>query len=151
MISLGALPAGDGQGAAHASWELARALDLVRRSNHLTVIFPLWLDKPPLLLSKFFRQAAEAGTHDRSAGFIRRSVHFVVTMAMPAFALRSISRATRGATPSQDLISLRGVETDELSFIGSVDTISNALRTEWLDRLHLLGVRGARPPHFRGH
>jgi putative NADPH-quinone reductase len=150
MVSLGALPAGDGQGFADTSWELARALDLVRRSNHLTVIFPLWLDKPPLLLSKFFQQAAEAGARDRGAGFIRRSAHFVVTMAMPAFAHRSISRATRGASPAQDLISLRGVETDELSFVGSVDTISRAQREEWLDRLHLLGVRGPQAPRCRG-
>jgi putative NADPH-quinone reductase len=151
MISPGALPSGDGQGSAHASRDLARALDLVRGADHLTVIFPLWLDKPPLLLSKFFRQVAEAGTHDRGGGFIRRSVHFVVTMAMPAFAHRSISRATRSTSPSQDLISLLGVETDELSFIGSVDTISNAQRKEWLDRLHLLGLQGARSPRFRGH
>jgi putative NADPH-quinone reductase len=74
---------------------------------------------------------------------VRRSAHFVVTMAMPAFAHRSISRATRGACPPQDLISLRGMETDELSFIGSVDTISNAQREEWLGRLHLLGLQGA--------
>lgn len=139
MISLGALPAGDWQD--FVSGDLTRAFDLLRRSDNLTVIFPLWLDKPPPLLSRFFQQAAESDAHDRGAGFARRCAHFVVTMAMPAFAHRSISRATRGA--SRDLISLRGVEADEPSFIGSVDTISNAQREEWLDRLRLLGVRGA--------
>lgn len=133
MISVGALPAGDGQG----------ALDLLRGSSHLTVVFPLWLDRPPSLLSKFFRQAAETGLQDRSAGFVRRSAHFVVTMAMPAFAYRSLSRAAQGAGPWRDAISLCGVETDALSFIGSVDTISDAQRGEWLDRLHRLGTRGA--------
>ena len=93
------------------------------------------------------RTAMIARARDRQAnqlahaGFARRCAHFVVTMAMPAFAHRSISRAARGA--SRDLISLRGVEADEPSFIGSVDTISNAQREEWLDRLRLLGVRGA--------
>jgi putative NADPH-quinone reductase len=147
MMSLGALPAGDTQDPGHAPRELAQALELVRRSNRLTVIFPLWLDKPPPLLSRFFQQAADSSANDRSAGFALRSAHFVVTMAMPAFAHRSISRATRGA--SQDLISLRGVETHELRFIGSVDTISNAQREEWLDRLHRLGAQGAWPAHLR--
>jgi putative NADPH-quinone reductase len=141
MISLGSLPAGGGQDLGHASWELAQALDLVRGSSHLTVVFPLWLDKPPPLLSTFFQQAAACAARDRGAGFVRRSAHFVVTMAMPAFAHRSISRA-------RDLISLRGVETDGLSFIGSVDTISNAQREEWLERLHLLGAQGAWPAHL---
>ena len=140
MISLGSLPAGDGQDFAHASWELA--LELVRRASHLTVVFPLWLDKPPPLLSTFFQQAAAGAARDRSAGLVRRSAHFVVTMAMPAFAHRSIFRA-------QDLMPLRGVETDGLSFIGSVDTISNAQREEWLERLHLLGTQGAWPAHLR--
>ena len=146
MISLGALPAGDGPDVGQAAWKLAQALDLVRGSNRMTVVFPLWLDKPPPLLSKFFQQAAEAGAKDRGAGFVQRSAHFVVTMAMPAFAHRAISR---GACASQDLISLRGVETDALTFIGSVDTISHAQREEWLDRLHRLGARGAWPAFLR--
>jgi putative NADPH-quinone reductase len=130
----------------HVPRDLAQALELVRRSNRLTVIFPLWLDKPPPLLSKFFQQAAEAGANDRSAGFALRTAHFIVTMALPAFARRSISR---GACASRDSISLRGVETHELRFIGSVDTISNAQREEWLDRLHLLGAQGAWPAQVR--
>jgi putative NADPH-quinone reductase len=146
MISLGALPAGDGQDLGHAPRELAQALELVRRSNRLAVVFPLWLDKPPPLLSRFFQQAAEAGANDGSTGFAQRCAHFVVTMALPAFAHRSISR---GACASRDSISLRGVETNDLRFIGSVDTISDAQREEWLDRLRLLGAQGAWPAHIR--
>ncbi len=68
MISLGALPAGDGQDFGHASRELAQALDLVRRSNRLTVIFPLWLDKPPVASE----QILPAGGRGRRARSQRR-------------------------------------------------------------------------------
>lgn len=142
-IALGALTAGDDPDCGHGSVEWVRALDLVRRSAHLTVVFPLWLDKPPSPLVRFFEQAMGNDARDPCAGVARRSAHLVVTMAMPAFAHRSIFRAKRGTSSPQVSISLPGVEADELSLIGSVDAISQALRVEWLRRIGRVASHGA--------
>jgi len=143
-IALGALPAGNAFDGEQGSAQWARAFDLVRRSSHLTVVFPLWLDKPPPLLVNFFEQAAEKDARDRRTGVARRSAHLVVTMAMPAFAHRSILRTRLSASSPESLISLPGVEADELSLVGSVDAISQIQRQEWLDRIGRVAVHGTR-------
>lgn len=100
------------------------AVDRFRRPTRMTVIFPLWLDKPPEIVTRFFEQVQRAGdirTRNHRA-------HVVATMSLPAFAHRSMLQ-----------VSIPGLEIDALNFIGSVDTISQAQRQEWLYRLRRLG------------
>jgi putative NADPH-quinone reductase len=113
------------------SEEAAGALALLHQPAHLTVIFPLWLDKPPEIATRFFARVA------RSHGAPPRRAHVVVTMSLPAFAHRSMLRD--GPRHIQHAMSLPGLEMDALNFVGSVDTISQAQREEWLYKLRRLG------------
>lgn len=130
VVTLGAIfPADD-----HASsGGLEAALDRFRQPARLTVIFPLWLDKPPEIVTRFFDQV-ERGTQIRS-----RRTHVVATMSLPAFAHRSMLRLHEAPRHVRHNMSMPGLEIDALNFVGSVDTISRAQREDWLHRLRRLG------------
>ena len=127
IVALGAIFPANGNGSAR---ELARALELLRQPVHLTVVFPLWLDKPPEIVTRFFEQV------ERDAQMKSRRAHIVATMSLPAFAHRSMVRESAYIRHN---MSLPGLEIDALNFVGSIDTISRAQREEWLHRLRRLG------------
>jgi putative NADPH-quinone reductase len=129
IIALGTIFPANGQA---GSDDLTRALDLLRQPAHLTVIFPLWLDKPPEIVTRFFEQVQRSGMDGRRA-------HIVVTMSLPAFAHRSMLREQAGARHIQHAMSPPGLEIEALNFVGSIDTISRAQREEWLYRMRRLG------------
>jgi putative NADPH-quinone reductase len=136
VITLGTVFPPNGQ---NSSAELTRALDLMIRPAYLTVIFPLWLDKPPEIVTRFFHHVARSDeAHVKS-----RSAHILVTMSLPAFAHRSLLRDQIGTLHIQHAMSLPDVEINALNFVGSVDSISLARREEWLCKLRCLG-RGKR-------
>ena len=130
ILALGALFPADGDA---QSEEATRALALLHQPARLTVIFPLWLDKPPEIVTRFFERV------ERSRDAPPRRAHVVVTMSLPAFAHRSMLRDREGPQHIQHAMSLPGLEMDALNFVGSVDTISQAQREEWLYKLRRLG------------
>jgi putative NADPH-quinone reductase len=109
--------------------ETDASLQLIRWSNRLVIVFPLWLDNPPDPLRLLFNRLALADSSERSA-------RVVVTMEMPAFAHRAACR------PSADMMEFPGVKTSQPIFIGCVDTISADQRKRWLQSIHSLGVQG---------
>jgi putative NADPH-quinone reductase len=127
IIALGAVFPANGSG---KEGELAHALELLRQPARLTVIFPLWLDKPPEIVTRFFEQV------ERDTQMNSRHAHIVATMSLPAFAHRSMFRESESVRHN---MSLPGLDIDALNFVGSIDTISQAQREEWLCRLRRLG------------
>jgi len=104
--------------------ELLSAFRKFNNAEYITLVFPLWLNEPPALLSGFLKQAAE----EEDAVYPTRARKFrvVVTMDMPAFAHRSAIRT------SKCRLSLAGIVPDETVFIGSVGLISLDKRADWL-------------------
>jgi putative NADPH-quinone reductase len=132
IVALGAIFPLNGD---ESSEGLARALALLCQPARLTVVFPLWLDRPPEIVTRFFEHVQEkGGTHLK-----KRRAHIVVTMSLPAFAHRSMLRELGSARHIQNAMSPPGLETDALNFVGSVETISRAQREEWLYRMRRLG------------
>lgn len=131
-VALGAVFRADGQNDAA---ELKQALDLMRQRPRLIVIFPLWLDKPPEIVTRFFEHASRGKNDDRED----RHAHLLVTMSLPAFAHRSIVREQGATHPTAQITSLPGLVIDALNFVGSVDVLSRAQREEWLHRIRRLG------------
>jgi putative NADPH-quinone reductase len=118
---------------------LAAALVSMRQAARLTIIFPLWLDRPPELLAQFFHIADRSNASSQK-GNVAQPTRIVVTMEMPAFAHR---RAHRSATSGCDqAFTLSGVSDPELTFIGSVDAISDVQRGDWLATMRTFGVSG---------
>jgi putative NADPH-quinone reductase len=101
------------------------ALEDFRWASRLAIVFPLLLDAPPPgLCALLKRAAAEDGA---------RLANIVVTMSLPGFLQRTNYRADR--TPL-NLITLPGVRAETPTFIGCVETISDAQRQRWLATLH---------------
>ena len=121
-LDVGALALAEPEAAA----SMDAVLDLVRWSNRLVIVFPLWLDGPPEQLRLLFNQIALAGGRERMA-------RVVVTMEMPAFAHRNSSRGAH-------MTVLSGVKADKPIFIGCVNTISSDQRKHWLKSVHELGA-----------
>jgi putative NADPH-quinone reductase len=140
QLEVGQLPlAAQRDGSAARSQELETALHLIREAAHLTVVFPLWLDKAPVPLQQLFAMcgdAGDAGRHDAP-----KTVRTVITMAMPAFTHRCRNgmhddRIGCGANHLPRSMQLKPI------YVGSVDTISSEQRQLWLNRLHALGMAG---------
>lgn len=110
-MPLSMLACGDGAALGEAAASLAWAARLV-------IVFPLWFGRPPELLSKLFERLAHPET---------RSAHLVITMDMPAFALRSELRH------SDAVLSLPGITAVDPVLIGCVARISPEQRRHWLD------------------
>jgi putative NADPH-quinone reductase len=111
------------------------ALKMLRECDKLVAVFPLWLDKPPPLLTWFF----ELGACDADEA-AARSARLIVTMAMPAFIHRSLRRA-RGSVAEG--ISLPGWQTSTIDLVGCVHALSPEQREDWLVRLRQEGRKGA--------
>lgn len=131
VVTLGAAYSADGQGSARS---LRQALELLREAARLVVVYPLWLDKPPEIVTRFFQDAQRRGI-----AATKRRAQIVVTMSLPAFAHRSMVRDRK---PTGDVLCcppFPGLDIEQTMFVGSVDTISSAQREEWLLKLRRLG------------
>jgi putative NADPH-quinone reductase len=143
-LEAGALPFGD---TANTSGSIATravrdARSLVDWADRLTVVFPLWLDKPPPHLSAVFRQIVCQTDHTTLLSLTPPPSRMVITMEMPAFAHRALLRDDDSSAEFMEKVALAGVSTDEVVFIGSIGTASADLRRNWLDVMRELGVEG---------
>jgi putative NADPH-quinone reductase len=127
------------------SAEETGALELMRWADRLAIVCPLWLDRPPALLSRFFDRAAHWNrTIDAGSAHIRaveRPARIFVTMEMPAFAHRLAFRASLFC--GEKVMSLADIADPEVTFIGSVNAIPAEKREDWLGRLTEFGARGS--------
>ncbi len=125
----------DGDGLADGSEDI---LNLFAWARHLTIIFPLWLDRAPLQLQRLLRAAACRRRVPLARGSVAdgmtQTVRIVITMEMPAFIHRSRIAARGFALPE--------IWVREPIFIGSVSLISDARRERWLEYMHALGATG---------
>lgn len=124
------------------SGDVGSALDLLRWANQLVLIFPLWLDAPPIPLQSLFKQAGlvpRFSSKQRSDGGANSSRVFV-TMEMPAFAHRAMFCSRVNA--NRRTFALPGMENSEPVFIGSVGAISAESRARWLSDVRQSGAGG---------
>ena len=110
-------------------------------ADQLTVIFPLWLNKPPLGLSNLFQKMLSERELTRSS-LVHRHFRMIITMDMPAFAHRAVLRCKESSEDLRRKVSLAGLVADDLVFIGSIGTASDELRRDWLDAVREFGERG---------
>ncbi len=130
LVSVGDLALSDAPEVPVSDWDAAnspqldKALADFRWAQKLAIVFPLLLDAPPPLLCKLLTRAAAEGRA------LPASV--VVTMSLPGFLQRANYRAGHNRL---NLITLPGVKSGRPTFIGCVETISDAQRRGWLTTL----------------
>jgi len=126
---------------------LAEAQGAMAWAEHMVIIYPLWLGGMPALLKGFLEQvlrpafmtggAAKGGSWKTALG--GRSSRIVVTMGMPAFVYRWYFGAHSLKSLKRSILALVGVGPNRHTLIGTVEGMSDAKRTAWLDAMRRLG------------
>jgi len=143
------------EGAAKAGWMVRRltvgllknevpdnALEDIRWATQLIVVYPLWLDQPPVQLRDLFEENLTRNRRE-GGGVSEQPVHLVITMDMPAFLYRAMLQCeidTKGLARGMTLPGFRHQHQD---FIGSIASITPEQRGRWLKTMHLTGLRAA--------
>lgn len=141
-ISLGLFPSlFESDGCVTNDPALATACNLVSKPNQdVVVVFPLWLDGPPAIVTRFLSNSAVSGL------CIAR---VVITLGLPALMYRSRfqKRDAQGQfrLPGSEAIAARSVD-----LVGSIDALGEAERAEWLRKAHGWGQQPLREVHGHG-
>jgi len=126
---------------------LAPAQEAIQWANHLVFFFPLWLGGMPALLKGFLEQVARPGfalardaKNPLKARLLQgRSARLVVTMGMPALVYRYYFCAHSIKALERNILGFVGIAPIEETLIGSVESLDDAARARWLDKLCALG------------
>jgi putative NADPH-quinone reductase len=109
------------------------AYRLVRAADRLAIVYPLWANAPPAELKQLFDYVARL--RGRLDGSGTKTARLVVTMELPAFLYRTKQDC--------EAVVLPGIQAEMPTFIGSVDSISVAQRTKWLQEVRAYGALAA--------
>lgn len=128
---------------------ITEAQDTIWNSEHLLIIYPLWLGTMPALLKAFFEQvfrydfAFEPLKNGRFKSRLKgRSARVVVTMGMPALAYRWFFRAHSLKSLERNVLKFAGITPVRESLFGMVDQASHERRQRWLEQMRKLGAAG---------
>jgi len=123
------------------------ARDALIATQHVVLIFPLWLGTMPAVLKAFLEQMMRPGIafEYQARGLPKkllagRSVHIIVTIGMPAWIYRFYYCAHGVRGLKRNILSFVGLGPIRTTMIGSVEAISDEKRRKWLDRMHRAGT-----------
>jgi len=129
--------------------EIAEAQSVIRSSDHLVIVYPLWLGTLPALLKAFLEQvfrydfAFEPGPGGRFRKLLTgRSARIVVTMGMPALAYRLYFGAHGLKSLERSILKFAGIRPVRESLFGRVEEADAAKRAGWIAQMQALGRRG---------
>ncbi|WP_262265781.1 NAD(P)H-dependent oxidoreductase [Microvirga yunnanensis] len=118
-------------------------------AEHLVIIYPLWLGGMPALLKGFLEQALRPTFMtggDRTGNSWKtalkgRSSRIVITMGMPALVYRWYFGAHSLKSLKRSILFLVGIGPTRDTLIGTIEGMSDAKRTAWLDTMRRLGMK----------
>jgi putative NADPH-quinone reductase len=129
---------------------IAEAQSMIRSSDHLVIVYPLWHGTLPALLKAFLEQvfrydfAFEPGPRGRYRKLLGgRSARIVVTMGMPALAYRWYFGAHGLKSLEQSILKFAGIRPVRETLLGGVEQANAARRARWIGQLQALGRAGA--------
>ncbi len=121
----------------------------IHRSEHLLIVYPLWLGTMPALLKAFLEQVFRYDFAFQPVGNGRfesrlkgRSARVVVTMGMPALAYRWYFRAHSLKSLERNILKFAGIKPVRENLFGLVENVSDARRQAWLQQMQRLGAAG---------
>lgn len=122
--------------------------ELLKRADHVVILFPLWLGSMPALLKGFFEQLLRPGFAFDSAGgkgFPRKllkgkSARVIVTMGMPGFFYRWFYRSHSLKSLERNILAFCGFTPVRSTVIGLIAAPGDKRRKQWLERLKKLGA-----------
>jgi putative NADPH-quinone reductase len=126
---------------------IQEAQSMIRTSDHLVIVYPLWLGTMPALLKGFLEQvfrydfAFEPGPGGTFRKHLKgRSARVVVTMGMPVMAYRWWFGAHSLKSLERNILQFSGISPVKESLFGMVDNAGDGKRREWLQQMGTLGA-----------
>ena len=128
---------------------IQEAQSVIRTSDHLVIVYPLWLGTMPALLKAFLEQvfrydfAFQPGPNGTFKRLLEgRSARVVVTMGMPVAAYRWWFGAHSLKSLERNILKFAGISPVKESLFGMVENVSDDKRRGWLDGMRRLGAAG---------
>ncbi len=129
---------------------LAQAQAAIKWSEHMVLLFPLWLGDMPALLKGFLEQVARPGfAFSREGknplankGLTGRSARVVVTMGMPAVVYRWYFRAHSIKSLERNILGFVGIAPVNETLVGMAGDLKPEAANKWLGKLEKLGRQG---------
>lgn len=129
---------------------IRKAQDMVTWSNHLAVIYPLWLGTMPAVVKAFFEQLSRnsfAIGPSENGGWPRqmlkgKSARVIVTMGMPAVAYKLFFGAHGVRGFESGILGMSGIKPVRETLIGGAGAMSEKQAIQWFGRMKALGEKG---------
>lgn len=128
---------------------IQEAQSMIRTSDHLVFVYPLWLGTMPAVLKAFLEQVFRydfAFRPEPGGRFTRllegRSARVVVTMGMPVLAYRWYFGAHSLKNLERNILKFAGISPVRESLFGMVENVSAEKRQHWLEHMEQLGAAG---------
>lgn len=128
---------------------IREAQSMIRTSDHLVIVYPLWLGTMPALLKGFLEQvfrydfAFQPGPGGRFERLLSgRSARVVTTMGMPVLAYRYYFGAHGLKNLERNILKFAGIAPVRESLFGRVEDVDDARRRRWLAGMTRLGCSG---------
>jgi len=126
---------------------LLEAQKLIFWSDHLVIIYPLWLGTVPAVLKAFFEQVlrptltknVNASPLDWRKLLKGRSARVVVTMGMPAFVFRWYYGSHGLKMLKRNILGFVGISPVRSTIVGLVDLVKDDKLTKLTGKLEALG------------
>ena len=124
--------------------------DSIRWSDHLVILYPLWLGSMPAMLKAFLEQVFRPGVafEYQASGtmakklFTGKSARIVMTMGMPALVYRWLFFAHSLKSLQRNILGFCGIKPARATLIGQVEGMTEQQRAGWLDEMRKLGHAG---------
>ncbi len=124
--------------------------DAIKWSDHLVILYPLWLGSMPAMLKAFLEQVFRPGVafEYQASGtmakklFTGKSARIVVTMGMPALVYRWLFFAHSLKSLQRNILGFCGIRPARATLIGQVEGMTEQQRASWLDAMRKLGHAG---------
>lgn len=125
------------------------AQEMIAWSNHLVILYPLWLGDVPARLKAFLEQVMRPGFAFTpregklpAKGLKGRSAQIIVTMGMPALFYRLYFGAHSVKSLERNILRFTGIAPVRHTLIGNVEGSAEE-RAGWLEETFALGEAGA--------
>jgi len=128
---------------------LIAARDAILATDHMVIVFPLWLGSMPALLKGFLEQVLHKDTAFEPTGpgefpkgrLKGKSARVIVTMGMPAFVYRLWYMAHGLKSLERNILRFIGFKPVCDTIFGMVDRVSPEKRNSWLQRIEAMGKK----------
>jgi putative NADPH-quinone reductase len=130
--------------------DVLRVQSAIAGAEHVVILYPLWLGDVPAALKALLEQvlrpgfAFPEGGRGLDNGLLKgKSARLVVTMGMPAAVYRFFFLAHSLRSLERNILNFVGIRPVAWTLVGNVGGIAPEARRRWLDKVRLLGARGA--------